>query len=366
MVIVVAIAYFCGLFAGGKSQAPAISSPDLSSDPVYSRYKFGRDDSVIDIGVQPIWIPTNIITETMKRDRTLTAALASEGLTVRFHDFRKGADVNFFLARGDLEVDVGGDMPALSAAAKGDVLVAAVIQRGVCSVVAGRHMLTTDLAGLRIAYPFGSVSHCRLLRLISSADLKESDVNLVAMDVSAMPDALEQGRVDAFAAWEPTPIIALKQCENAVTIHKSLSSGYLYFSRSFARKRPGVLRQIVAAQIRAMRWLRSNRDNLRKGSRWAARGGDALAGRTLGLSEAEYVNLARRDILGLTSYPEITARELAHAGPLDRELDFLKNASQIPANVKWEDLKACFDTSIVNEIVQNERKYKLNVFDYAD
>ncbi|MBT3202406.1 MAG: ABC transporter substrate-binding protein [Phycisphaerales bacterium] len=366
VVIAVVIAYFCGWFAGSKPQNPAISPPDLSIDPVYSKYKFGRDDSVIDIGVQPIWIPTNIISETMKRDRTLIAALAEDGLTVRFHGFRKGADVNFFLARGDLEAGVGGDMPALSAVAKSNVLVAAVIQRGSCSLVASRQMLTTDLAGLRIAYPFGSVSHYRLLRLISSIGLKESDADLVAMDVSAMPDALNQGRIDALTAWEPTPTIALKQCKNAVIIHQSRSSGYLYFSRSFAQKRPGALRKIVAAQIRAMKWLRANSDNLRTGSRWAIRSGDALAGRKLGLSEAEYVNLARRDLLGMTSYPEITARELSPHGPLARELEFLKEASQIPASVKWEDAITCFDVSIVGEIVQNQQKYKLNVFDYGD
>lgn len=246
IVVAVTVGHLQGWFAGGRARIPA-PKIDLLADPVYSAYEFGRTDNVIDVGVQPMWIPTNIITEVMKRDMVLKDALARKGLELRFHGFRKGADVNFFLGRGDIEVGVGGDMPALTAAAESNVVVASVIQRGFCSIVARRQMLTTDLEGMRIAYPTGSISHYRLLRLLSSANLDESDVELVAMDVAMMPEALNRNEIDAFAAWEPTPTIALITCERAVVIHRSLSSGYLYFSRSFAQRHPEAMRLIVAA-----------------------------------------------------------------------------------------------------------------------
>ncbi len=365
-VAVFAVGHSQGWFSGGGKRSSGNGEPDLSKDPVYGKYEFGQDGRVIDIGIQPLWIPTNMITEAMKRDGVLRDALARDGLTIRFHVFRKGADVNYFLARGDLEIGVGGDMPALSAAVRSGVVVAAVIQRGPCAIVAGHHMLTKDLKGLRIAYPYGSISHYALLRLLASAGVAHDDVRLVAMDVGPMPGALARGDIDAFAAWEPTPTIAIMQNPEAVVIHQSTSSGYLYFSRAFAQSHPGALRQIVAAQIRAMKWLRQKRANLRTASRWAISSGQALAGKKRPLAESVYADLALKDILGVTSFPEITADELARRGPLAAELQFLKEVGEVPENVKWEDLKKRFDTSIVGEIVREDKKYQLDTFRYTE
>ncbi len=366
VVTVLVIGCLRGWFSIGPAQSPYASEPDLSADPIYKEYEFGQSERVIDVGTQPLWIPTNIITEAMRRDRVLRDALAQEGLEIRFHGFRKGVDVNYFLARGDLEVGIGGDMPALTAGVESNVLVAAVIQRGSCSIVTKRHMLTKDLDGLRIGYAFGSVSHYALLHVLESAGLREEDVDLVAMDVEFMPDALDRDEIDGFAAWEPTPTIALIQCEHAAIIHQNLSSGYLYFSASFAREHPHALRQIVAAEIRALKWLRSNRSTLGTASRWAIQSGQTWAEKPLLLSQDAYADLAMKDLLGLTSFPAITAKELGPSGPLARELKFLKRSGKISMDVQWKDLKKCFDTSLVEEIVQEDDKYRLNVFQYAE
>ena len=89
------------------------SSPNLSEHPIYRTYSFGSSDNVVDIGTQPLWVPTCLISEAMRHDNILRDALSERGLEVRFHAFLKGADVNFFLERGELEVAIGGDMPAL-------------------------------------------------------------------------------------------------------------------------------------------------------------------------------------------------------------------------------------------------------------
>ena len=363
---VLVIAGLRGWFSSGPAEGPDTTERDLSADPTYKEYEFGQSNRVIDVGTQPMWIPTNIITEAMSRDMVLKEALAQEGLEIRFHGFRKGVDVNYFLARGDLEVGVGGDMPALTACVKSNIVVTSVIQRGFCGIVADRHMLTEDLDGLRIAYPTGSVAHYALLRLLDSVGLEENDVDLVAMDVDTMPDALDKGEIDAFAAFEPAPTVATTHCEHANIIHKSLSSGYLYFSAAFAQQNPDALRQIVAAQIRAMRWLRSKRGTLRTVSRWSIQSFEDLAETPCGLSEGTFVELAKQDLLGITSFPAITAKEVARSGPLARELDFLKRVGKISPDVRWNDLKECFDTSVVEEIVREDIRYRLNVFQYSE
>ena len=361
--VVATVGHLRGWFVGRPGIAAA--KVDYLADPLYSTYEFGQSDNVIDVGVQPVWIPTNIITEVIKRDMVLKDELAQKGLEIRFHGFRKGADVNFFLDRGDLQVGVGGDMPALTAAAKSDVLVASIIQKGFCSIVARRQMLTTDLKGMRIAYGYGSISHYRLLHLLLSVGLDESDVDLVAMDVGMMPEALKQGEIDAFAAWEPAPAIALITCEDARVIHRSLSSGYLYFSRSFAQQRPDAMRLIIAAQIRALKWLK-NRDRLLMACRWAITGEQSLTGRTSPLSERAYMTLAKKDLLGLTLFPAITAEELGPSKSLRDEFRFLKRMGSIPANSQWDDIAKCFDTGIVEELAQNRRKHRLDDFQYAE
>ncbi len=107
-----------------RAEARSLSAaPDLSDHPIYREYEFGQDESVIDLGIQPLWVPAGLISEAMRRDTLLHAALAEQGLRIRFHAFLKGADVNFFLRRGELEVGIGGDMPALTAAADSDLVV---------------------------------------------------------------------------------------------------------------------------------------------------------------------------------------------------------------------------------------------------
>ena len=57
---------------------PIPAVPDLSDHPIYMNYEFGQDDSVIDLGTQPLWVPTCLISEVMQRDTVLYAALAEQ------------------------------------------------------------------------------------------------------------------------------------------------------------------------------------------------------------------------------------------------------------------------------------------------
>lgn len=122
-----------------------ISEPDLSLHPIYSSYNFSHENNVIDIGIQPLWIPPGIITEAMKRDAVLQRTLSEYGMELRFNAFLKGADVNFFLKRGDLEIATAGDMPMLTASASYDTTVTSLIQYGYSSIVARQHMLVPEL-----------------------------------------------------------------------------------------------------------------------------------------------------------------------------------------------------------------------------
>lgn len=354
------------LGCGGVNPAETPEPPDYSNHPIYGKYEFGDTDNTIDIGVQPLYLPTGIITETIRRDEILRDSLSKLGLNLRLHPFLKGDDVNFFLRRGDLEGGIGGDMPALTAAGTLDVVIPALIQQGFCAVVAEHPMLMEELRGKRIGYAFGSSAHYSLLNSLALAELTESDVTLVSMDATEMPLALREGRIDAFSAWEPTPTLALASDENAVVIHRSLSSGYLYFTKAFSEKHPEALREIVAAEIRALAWLQIDKVNLLKASAWDIAADEAIAGGPMLLTAQRNAELAKVDILGLGSIPYIPETSLAPQGRLHREYEFLRALNKLPRSAHWDKVRSSFDRTIIEEIVSEGRRYRLDEFDYSE
>lgn len=360
-VLLISLSISC---SSNPDESPPPGDPTLN--PIYQAYNFSHDPDTIDIGVQPLWLPTGIISEVMRRDLILRESLGKQGLVIQFHDFLKGADINAFIERGDLDAGIVGDMPALSAASSLNVLVAALIQQGFCSIVTRKQMLVKDLRHKRIGYAFGSNAHHALLWALEGAGLSEADITLVPLDVSEMPDALQKGQIDAYSAWEPTPSISLAIDNNAVISHRSTTTGYLYFSSALAEVSPVAVRSIVASEIRAMRWLWQGFDNLRTASAWAMRSAELLSGKTSILNIDTYIGLAKDDLLGISPAPVIPASSLDRGSNLHREFLFLKDLEIIPGTVEWESVVSRFDRSIVREILDDPGTWEINRNEYAE
>lgn len=343
---------------------PNDNEGDLLNHPIYSKYVFDHTDKVINIGVQPLYSPTGLISEAMERDTVLQKALQGLGLEVRYYPFLKGDDVNFFLHSNDLDIGIGGDMPAISAAAKMDIIIPVTLQQGFTSMVTTRPMLTRQLRGKRIAYPFGSIAHYVVLDVLASEDLSTSQVDLVPMDVPELAGALYRKEIDAFAVWEPISAMAMKEHQGFVTMYQQLTTGYMYFLRDFYKKRPEAAKQIVAAVVRAFRWMQSKRQNLLLAGKWAKQAGESLGAQKIPLSSKEMADLAQKDILGLTSVPLISRDNLKHNGPLHGELRFLKTLGKIPPSATWERIRNSFDHNLLNEVLANPAPFGIDRFDY--
>ena len=350
---------------GSESTAPIFVEPDLSKHRVYSSYEFSKKNSVIDIGVQPLWLPASIITEAMKHDIVLRNTLSKSGMSIRFFSFFKGADLNYFIKSGDLEAGIGGDMSALTAVAVSDVHVVGLIQHGFCAIVSKKHLLMSELRGKRIGFPFSSLAHYALLDNLSDAGISDTDVTLVAMDVNELPDALNEGRIAAFSAWEPTPTIALNKYKDQVAIRRNRTSGFLYFDRSFSVKHPETARHIIAAEIRAIQWMQKNRQNLLRACEWGAQADKDLSGTNPQLSVEQFADLALNDLLGLASYPIIPERDLSQNGSLQIEYEFLKSLGAISDTTNWEEIVDNFDRDIMREVINYPDKYFLNEYNYG-
>ncbi len=275
--------------------------------------------------------------------------------------FLKGNDVNFFLRRGDLDGGVGGDMPALTIASTDEVIIPIMAQQGFTSIVASKPMLISELRGKRIGFAYGSNAHFTVLDALASENMTSEDVELIAMETSEMGEALRSGRIAAFASWEPTPTLALALNPDFVTVHRSLSTGYLYFFRRFADEHPLAVRHIIAAQVRAVRALRDNPDIQTEACEWSCMAGEKLSPRSQQVvPESAALLLYKADILGTKSPVYVPESDLLDEGPLHREFEFLKALRIISAKSEWKAVRRSFDRDVLTDVLLHPETYSLN------
>lgn len=118
-----------------------------------------------------------------------------------------------------------------------------------------------DLKGKRIAVSFGTISHLYILGILERAGLAVSDVTLVNSPPAEMPVALRGGAVDAFATWDPTPVIALADVANSYEVVRGGGFiGFMGFNvalRSWAERNGEIIERFLAARAEADKFMRA-------------------------------------------------------------------------------------------------------------
>ena len=138
----------------------------------------------------------------------------------------------------------------------------------------------------------------------------------------------------------------------------------MYFTKTFSEEHPEVVRQILSAEVRALKWLRSSRSNLLLASRWSLQAGKALTKRKTMLTVEQGAYLAISDIIGSSSAPLIPRRDLSLEGPLRAEFQLLQAIGKIPSAVGWEAVYNSFDLEIMSDVLTNSRNYNINKNNY--
>jgi NitT/TauT family transport system substrate-binding protein len=291
-----------------------------------------------------------VIWEVMARDAQLEVDLRRARCRLDTFAFFKGRDVNDHLRTGQLQGGIGGDLPALKAASESDIRIVSLIQQGPCSIVAREALPLEKLRGRRVGYAPGSNAHYTLLRALRDHGVRPTDVRLVPMDVTEMAEALASKRIEAFSAWEPAPTLALADHPNFEVLERKDARGYIYFTRDFFDRQPAVVRAIIAAEIRALSWLRRNDKNVYVASRWARERAVAFAGAELPLTAYDFHRLARRDILRVPTAPRFPADLLSPAGELYRQFRLSQEFGLIAADARWDRLRQSFAVDVVPEL----------------
>lgn len=130
-----------------------------------------------------------------------------------------------------------------------------------------------SLKGKKIAASFGTINHLYILGLLEKAGLTPADVTLVNTPPPEMNVALLAKGVDAFACWDPVPVIGLKDVPGAIEVIRGGDViSYLGFNitlRPWLEKNGATIEKFLAAVSEADQWMRKNpKQAAAIGTRW--------------------------------------------------------------------------------------------------
>ncbi|MGD8562998.1 MAG: ABC transporter substrate-binding protein [Desulfarculaceae bacterium] len=193
-----------------------------------------------------------------------------QGLKVKVAGiFRAGPEEMSAFAAGELDMGYVGEAPATTAVANGAAKVQVVAQvntQGSAIVVRKNSPLAkvSDLRGKSAAVPgHSTVQDFLLKKALAQAKVPLPQVKVVVLKPPEMIGALREKQTDAFIAWEPYPAKAQTMDVGKIlitsgAIWKDHPCCVLVADQKFMAKRPGDVKKMVAAHVKATDFINKN------------------------------------------------------------------------------------------------------------
>jgi aliphatic sulfonates family ABC transporter substrate-binding protein len=170
------------------------------------------------------------------------------------------------LISGSADAAVMGDAPAIYAIASGKPLKIVACYGGgekMHRIIAGKDSgirKAQDLTGKTIAVNFGSSTHGALMLYLKKNGLDLSQVKIMNLNSSDMPEALATGQIDAVAGSEPIPSTVEMGAPESyeLTTLSGLGNSYplvLVVSTELAADNPRAVSALVRATAKAVRLM---------------------------------------------------------------------------------------------------------------
>ncbi len=177
--------------------------------------------------------------------------------------------------------------------------------------------------------------------------------------------ALHNNEIDLFTAWEPIVASSMKQHRGFHITFQRITTGYLYFSEAFVYDNPKLTNHILAAVIRSISWMKSDRKNLLTACDWNIMAIEKLIGEKSILNASEIAELALQDILVYRSKYSIVpkAEDIRTNSSLHKEYEFLAALNKEKKNNNWEKMAKSFDNNLINGILEHPEEFRLNDYD---
>jgi NitT/TauT family transport system substrate-binding protein len=127
---------------------------------------------------------------------------------------------------------------------------------------------TKDLKGKRIGTPAGTTGQFILAAFLTYNGLFESDVEMVDINPSGLPEAINSGEVDAIIIWEPHGHNALKLLGDKAIRLPSAEVYRTTFNfmvmQDFARESPEALKRFLSAIDGATTFINTNKEEAQR------------------------------------------------------------------------------------------------------
>jgi NitT/TauT family transport system substrate-binding protein len=196
---------------------------------------------------------------------------AEKNITTKLVQFNNGGDLMTAMASGEIDVGYVGIAPVLSSVAKGVPVkvISSAQTEGSGIVVTKESGITSvaDLKGKSIATPGeASIQYVLLSYYLKQNNLSTKDLNVSAMKVPSMNDALKTKQIDGIITFQPYVSIAANDSGNVVLEN---SSGMLpnhpccvvVASDDFIKNHNDTVKDIIAIHANATKFINDSVKN---------------------------------------------------------------------------------------------------------
>lgn len=221
----------------------------------------GNDDGTVTIG----YLPSD-------HDAALFIAEAEDlykdkGIETKLVQFNNGGDLMTAMASGEVDVGYVGITPVLSSIEKGVPVkvVSGVQTEGSGLVVSSESGISqaSDLKGKSIATPGeASIQYMLLAYYLNENGMSTDDLNISAMKVAPMNDALNSNKIDGMLTYEPYVTIATENGNTKFIDSGDILEGHpccvVAASDSFIKNHPDQLKDLLDAHVNATEFIKNN------------------------------------------------------------------------------------------------------------
>ena len=194
---------------------------------------------------------------------------AAHGIETELVQFNNGGDLMTGMASGEVDIGYGGITPVLSAVEKGvpiKVVAGAQIEGSGIAVSPESDIDSPeDLAGKSIATPCeASIQYMLLQYYLEDNNMSTDDMNISAMKVAPMNDALNANKIDGMLTYEPYVTMAVENGNvmfiNSSEILPEHPCCVVAASERFIDENPDKLDTIISIHENATEFILENPD----------------------------------------------------------------------------------------------------------
>jgi len=253
---------------------------------------------------------------------------AVAGTKVNWIEVGSGAEINTGIAAGGMDLGFGiGSSPTAAGISQGIgyEVIAMMDNIGPAEEMTVRKSANiktpADFKGKKVATPFGSTSHFRLLGFLKTNNLTQRDVTVLDMRGDAMLAAWTRGDIDAGYVWSPTKSKLLAAGGEVFRTYDKLeAAGYVIADciiarTAFSQANPEIVSGMLKAYGRSLDMYKAKPDEA-----------SVLVGKYAGVAtEVAKADMAEYDFIGLKE--QLTPAWLGAAGGTGKFATVLKSAA---------------------------------------